>query len=131
MRSKAPAHGVWFCSIPWMAIPDAMPKPVIATTVAIAYSRNHPRYATAERTTAARTIGIHAMANDRRGRLLQGSDMTLAAVARRVGYTSEFAFAKAFKRDYGVAPGSYRRAVVPRAMHAYHAISGTPAHTER
>jgi hypothetical protein len=25
------------------------------------------------------------------------------------GYASEFAFAKAFKRDYGIAPGSYRR----------------------
>ena len=44
------------------------------------------------------------------GRLLRESDMTLAAVARRVGYTSEFAFAKAFKRDYGIAPGAYRRA---------------------
>jgi YesN/AraC family two-component response regulator len=27
----------------------------------------------------------------------------------QVGYTSEFAFAKAFKRQYGVAPGRYRR----------------------
>jgi AraC-like DNA-binding protein len=44
------------------------------------------------------------------GRLLRESDLTLAAVARRVGYTSEFAFAKAFKRDYGIAPGVYRRA---------------------
>jgi AraC-like DNA-binding protein len=43
------------------------------------------------------------------GRLLRESDLKLAAVARRVGYTSEFAFAKAFKRDYGIAPGSYRR----------------------
>jgi AraC-like DNA-binding protein len=32
-------------------------------------------------------------------------------VARRVGYNSEFAFAKAFKREYGLAPGQYRRAV--------------------
>jgi AraC-like DNA-binding protein len=38
------------------------------------------------------------------GRLLRESDLTLAAVARRVGYTSEFAFAKAFKRDHGIAP---------------------------
>jgi AraC-like DNA-binding protein len=42
-------------------------------------------------------------------RLLRDSDLKLAAVADRVGYQSEFAFAKAFKRDYGVAPGAYRR----------------------
>jgi AraC-like DNA-binding protein len=42
-------------------------------------------------------------------RLLRDSDLNLAAVALRVGYASEFAFAKAFKRDYGIAPGSYRR----------------------
>jgi AraC-like DNA-binding protein len=42
-------------------------------------------------------------------RLLRDSDLKLAAVASRVGYTSEFAFAKAFKRDYGIAPGTYRR----------------------
>ncbi|MFD0363553.1 AraC family transcriptional regulator [Nocardia sp. GCM10030253] len=43
------------------------------------------------------------------GRLLRESDAPLSAVARRVGYTSEFAFAKAFKREYGTPPGRYRR----------------------
>ncbi|WP_039794796.1 AraC family transcriptional regulator [Nocardia araoensis] len=43
-------------------------------------------------------------------RLLRDTDSSLGAVARRVGYASEFAFAKAFKREYGVAPGQYRRA---------------------
>ncbi|MEU7766212.1 AraC family transcriptional regulator [Nocardia sp. NPDC049190] len=43
-------------------------------------------------------------------RLLRETDSGLGAVARRVGYTSEFAFAKAFKREYGLAPGRYRRA---------------------
>jgi AraC-like DNA-binding protein len=43
------------------------------------------------------------------GRLLRDSDFNLAEVARRVGYASEFSFAKAFKREYGIAPGSYRR----------------------
>ena len=37
------------------------------------------------------------------------SDAPLSAVARRIGYTSEFAFATAFKRAYGMAPGTYRR----------------------
>ena len=43
------------------------------------------------------------------GRLLRESDLKLAAIAGRVGYSSEFAFAKTFKRDYGMAPGAYRR----------------------
>lgn len=43
------------------------------------------------------------------GRLLRDSDLNLASVARHVGYASEFAFGKAFKRDYGMAPGTYRR----------------------
>jgi AraC-like DNA-binding protein len=42
-------------------------------------------------------------------RLLRDTDAPLAAVAARCGYTSEFAFAKAFKREYGTAPGRYRR----------------------
>ncbi|ROT33260.1 AraC family transcriptional regulator [Micromonospora sp. HM5-17] len=42
-------------------------------------------------------------------RRLRDSDAPLAAVAREVGYTSEFAFAHAFKREYGLAPGRYRR----------------------
>lgn len=32
----------------------------------------------------------------------------LAAIAALVGYTSEFAFAKAFKRAFGVSPGVFR-----------------------
>ncbi|MFE3293554.1 AraC family transcriptional regulator [Rhodococcus sp. NPDC059234] len=42
-------------------------------------------------------------------RLLRESDAPLSAVADRAGYGSEFAFAKAFKREYGLAPGAYRR----------------------
>ncbi|WP_058043339.1 AraC family transcriptional regulator [Streptomyces roseifaciens] len=43
------------------------------------------------------------------GRLLREGDAPLRTVAERAGYTSEFAFAKAFKREYGVAPGRYRK----------------------
>ncbi|MGK8488399.1 helix-turn-helix transcriptional regulator [Nocardia asiatica] len=46
------------------------------------------------------------------GRVLRESDAPLRSVAAQVGYTSEFAFAKAFKRAYGVAPGAYRRATI-------------------
>jgi AraC-like DNA-binding protein len=42
-------------------------------------------------------------------RLLRDSDAPLAAIAGQVGYTSEFAFAHAFKRAYGTAPGKFRR----------------------
>lgn len=42
-------------------------------------------------------------------RLLRDSDATVATVAHRVGYTSEFAFATAFRRRHGSAPGRYRR----------------------
>lgn len=41
-------------------------------------------------------------------RLLSG-DASLAEIARDVGYASEFAFSRAFKRRYGVAPGIYRK----------------------
>ncbi|MBB5917470.1 AraC-like DNA-binding protein [Nocardia transvalensis] len=46
------------------------------------------------------------------GRLLRADDIPLRAVAQRVGYTSEFAFAKAFKREYDMAPGRYRAAAL-------------------
>ncbi|NUT37097.1 MAG: AraC family transcriptional regulator [Hamadaea sp.] len=41
--------------------------------------------------------------------LLRESDKPVQAIAQRAGYTSEFAFAKAFKREHGLAPGQYRR----------------------
>jgi AraC-like DNA-binding protein len=40
--------------------------------------------------------------------LLSGSEAPLAQVAARAGYGSEFSFAKAFKRAFGIAPGAYR-----------------------
>ncbi|MFD0576593.1 helix-turn-helix domain-containing protein [Dactylosporangium darangshiense] len=43
-------------------------------------------------------------------RLLRDSDAPLRVVAQRVGYASEFAFAAAFKRRFGIAPGRFRRA---------------------
>ena len=39
---------------------------------------------------------------------LLGSELTLAQIAADLGYASEFAFAKAFKRVVGIAPGRYR-----------------------
>jgi AraC-like DNA-binding protein len=44
-------------------------------------------------------------------RLLRDSDTPLNVVARKSGYQSEFAFAHAFKRQYGQPPGQFRRSV--------------------
>lgn len=41
--------------------------------------------------------------------LLVGSDEPLSRIATRVGYVSEFALSRAFKRHYGVAPARYRQ----------------------
>ncbi|MEC3956645.1 AraC family transcriptional regulator [Nocardia sp. CDC153] len=40
--------------------------------------------------------------------LLRDTDELVRVVAERSGYTSEYAFAKAFKREFGVAPGRFR-----------------------
>ncbi|MGW4975090.1 AraC family transcriptional regulator [Streptomyces mirabilis] len=41
-------------------------------------------------------------------RLLQETSAPLAAIARQVGYSTEFAFGAAFRREYGIAPGRFR-----------------------
>ncbi|WP_433560832.1 AraC family transcriptional regulator [Nocardia sp. CA-151230] len=48
-------------------------------------------------------------------RLLRESDALLRVVAEKSGYTSEYAFAKAFKREFGVAPGQFRAQGRPEA----------------
>ncbi|WP_037913547.1 AraC family transcriptional regulator [Actinacidiphila yeochonensis] len=48
----------------------------------------------------------------RAARMLRESDAPLAAIAHQVGYTSEFAFSAAFRREYGTAPGGFRRTPV-------------------
>lgn len=42
-------------------------------------------------------------------RLLQTTDASMDTIAGRVGYNSEYAFSKAFKRELGLAPAHYRR----------------------
>ena len=42
-------------------------------------------------------------------RYLRETPQPLAAIASRVGYTSEFAFGRAFRREFHVSPGAYRR----------------------
>jgi AraC-like DNA-binding protein len=40
--------------------------------------------------------------------LLGSADLNVAQIARRVGYESEEAFSRAFKRELGIAPSLYR-----------------------
>lgn len=44
---------------------------------------------------------------------LHRSDASLAEIAWEAGYTSEFAFGRAFKRHHGVPPGLYRQRLRP------------------
>lgn len=46
---------------------------------------------------------------ERAAELLETSSLGLADIARTVGYESEFAFNRAFKRHHRVAPGAFRR----------------------
>jgi AraC-like DNA-binding protein len=48
--------------------------------------------------------------------LLESTDDCLSELAACVGYASEFAFSRAFKRQYGIAPGSFRR--LRRSLHS-------------
>ena len=50
--------------------------------------------------------------------LLRDGQSTIAQIAEAVGYDSEAAFSKAFKRALGAAPGAYRRAARPRFLDA-------------
>ncbi|WP_069114488.1 AraC family transcriptional regulator [Jiangella alba] len=56
--------------------------------------------------------------------LLRDTDESLERIANRVGYSSEFAFATAFKRQHEVAPGRYRR----RSRTSHHGADA-PGHT--
>ncbi|TJZ97952.1 AraC family transcriptional regulator [Actinacidiphila oryziradicis] len=41
-------------------------------------------------------------------RLLRETDAPLAVIARQIGYSTEFAFGTAFRREYGISPGRFR-----------------------
>jgi len=49
--------------------------------------------------------------------LLQGSQRSIAAIAAEVGYESEAAFSRAFKREQGASPGTWRRGAREAGSH--------------
>ena len=52
---------------------------------------------------------LQSLRMQRAKKLLRNQQATVAAVATQVGYQSDVAFAAAFKREVGTAPGAYRR----------------------
>jgi AraC-like DNA-binding protein len=52
---------------------------------------------------------VSALRMDLAARRLRTTDDTVGTVARAVGYRSEYAFNRAFAREYGTPPGAYRR----------------------
>jgi AraC-like DNA-binding protein len=69
------------------------------------------RFAAATGTSPLRHLYLARM--DLAARRLLESDDSLARIAADIGYESEFAFGKAFKRRFGVPPGAYRRSNAP------------------
>lgn len=65
------------------------------------------RFHRATGTSPRRWLTAHRLDIARR-RLVESS-VGLAMIADDIGYATEFAFAKAFKRRFGLAPGIYRR----------------------
>jgi AraC-like DNA-binding protein len=65
-------------------------------------------------------------------RLLQNQTLALSSIAEQVGYESTPAFSRVFKREFGVAPGQYRRggAIAGRTSDAeMHAAMPNPSRT--
>lgn len=62
---------------------------------------------------------------ERAAELLAQPAAGLAWIAAQVGYDSEFAFNRAFKRHHGLAPGSFRREL-RRGLRALPQRHGTP-----
>ncbi|WP_043487999.1 MULTISPECIES: AraC family transcriptional regulator [Streptomyces] len=49
---------------------------------------------------------------DLAARLLRDTGDSVGEIAQAVGYSSEFAFSRAFSREHGIAPGRYRRSAL-------------------
>lgn len=55
---------------------------------------------------------------------LASADLSIEAIAGRTGYASSAALSKAFKREFGVSPGTYRRGSVPVQVHSLPTLVG-------
>jgi len=57
-------------------------------------------------------------------KLLRDTKAKRIEVAQGVGYESEAAFSRAFKRAVGAAPGAWRRTAAPRGRAGARAVTG-------
>ncbi|WP_304450945.1 AraC family transcriptional regulator [Nocardiopsis sp. YSL2] len=61
--------------------------------------------------------------------LLRKGDLPLSAIAAQVGYGSQFAFANAFKREFGLPPGRYRAGAPPEEGERHVGTANSGTHT--
>jgi AraC-like DNA-binding protein len=54
----------------------------------------------------------------RAGTLLEDGNLTVSRIAQEIGYESEVAFSRAFKRHVGLSPADYRRGKVSKPKRA-------------
>jgi AraC-like DNA-binding protein/mannose-6-phosphate isomerase-like protein (cupin superfamily) len=117
LSAETPSHG-WLRALSDSQIGGALglihEKPALSFTVAsLAHAVGMSRSAFASQFT--RLVGeppLHYVARWRMlkaGLLLKDNKLSLGEIALAVGYESEAAFSKAFKRWSGESPGSYRR----------------------
>ena len=60
---------------------------------------------------------LHTLRLERAAQLLVETDLSLSTIADQVGYTSEFAFSRAFKRHRGLPPSVFRKSSsAPRTL---------------
>lgn len=76
-----------------------MSRPVFARRFRTAFGTSPKRY-------------LSALRLERARELVEGSELPLAVIAERVGFVSQFAFNRAFKRRFRLPPGIYRREIV-------------------
>lgn len=53
--------------------------------------------------------------------LLAGSNAPLARIAEEVGYQTDTAFSRAFRREYGTPPAAWRRSRIAQGSGTAHA----------
>ena len=124
-RGAPPLHGRAACQRDRLLA--AARDPIVGTALALMHGRPNRHWSLPDLAAAAGTsrsvlserftyylgespISYLARARlQRAARLLQGGRKTVIEVAMDVGYESEAAFNRAFKREYGLPPAQYRR----------------------
>ncbi len=122
LAADVQAAPTWFRAMDDPAVGPALravhAEPARPWTVAdLAVEASQSRATFARRFTAVLGVAPLAYVTDWRMALareqLREGDAGLAAVARSLGYASEFSFAAAFKRHHGMAPGRWRTTATP------------------